>query len=563
MKDRRCCVCKTESEHVLFTDRLPEEGGFDAYDKDNLFYDEEWKVYVTKQSMLKHVKSLFNVFCKKCRASFKHMGQLKRHVSQKHNLFFCDLCLENRKVFLNEQKLYTKQELKRHIEYGEQDERNGKIDGHPECLFCHKRFYNDDEIFFHMYHSHERCHLCEARGSKFEFFKNYEMLCIHFDQSHYPCRYPECLQEHFVVFDNQLSLNRHILNRHSAQLSRKEKDKLRNITPNSLYNSNANDALRESEQNRRINHYQDVDSSNIRFMNLNGEDLYLSVHQQRTRHNVRGLQQEEQKKKQKNQNKGGKSVRYQPQRARGAFSNNRSTADGADDSNDEDDTATSTEEKKRIMNNLGQKIKSQFGKKVFNQFQKMSMDFQRGNLMATEYYEKFYNLFGDNEEELFDDLLSSMPSKESRRAEALKFARRTYHSKEYQQIREQRDKEDHSNSQQDQQPSKKQERKQLKKKAEEEAQQLSEEWPSLSTTESSLPSWGAAQSSLRGSRRKKNKKPKDDFPALGGSGSGGHLVQPPQQQHWTDSVNANVKQRGSRKRRRNKKTQLHGKIVAG
>jgi len=557
MKDKQCCVCKTESEHLIFSHLKPNTDGFASYDLKSLTYDQEWKFYVTQPPMMHHIKSLFDVHCKKCAQSFKNVHQLKGHMKHHHNLLYCDLCLEHRKVFLKDQKLYTRTQLKHHIEYGEEDERNGRIDGHPECLFCNKRLYNDDELFFHMYHSHERCHLCEAKGHKFEFFQNYPALQIHFEQEHFPCHYLQCLEKHFIVFDNQLSLNHHILTNHARELSRKEKDKLKNVTATAFISqssqSTSDHLIADSEQNRRLNQFQNADSSIIRFMNLNGQNLYLGDHQRSIRHNIHSHQREEEQKKSSQEN-AQHTVTYRPQgrRANGAFSNQRyrsGDSSGTESSSPagltpEKEEKLRDEEKQKKMIDLSGKIKSHLGGDKYNAFKRMSLQFQQGEIMATEYYERFYDLFGDSEKEYFDELVSSIPSKDEQRARALTFARNNYHTKEAQQIREIR-----KNNPPLESASQKKKKKQ---DAVKQAEKLSEEWPSLSSTEMGLPTWGGVDNALappRGRRKKKQKKPAEEFPALGG-GSGSPLVAPPQPQHWTESINAHVRVKGQRKGRR-------------
>ena len=35
-----------------------------------------------------------------------------------------------------------------------------RLQGHPLCRFCKKRFYGDGELFTHMEREHFKCHLC-------------------------------------------------------------------------------------------------------------------------------------------------------------------------------------------------------------------------------------------------------------------------------------------------------------------------------------------------------------------------------------------------------------------
>ncbi|CAI7879206.1 unnamed protein product [Closterium sp. NIES-53] len=107
--------------------------------------------------------------------SFPHVNPLKAHLQQSHRLGMCDLCLEGRKVFVCEQRLYTRRQLERHAATGdaepdreaEASEVWGGFRGHPRCEFCVKRFYGENELYQHMSVEHYTCHICQrcARGA--------------------------------------------------------------------------------------------------------------------------------------------------------------------------------------------------------------------------------------------------------------------------------------------------------------------------------------------------------------------------------------------------------------
>lgn len=75
-------------------------------------------------------------------------------------IFFCST-----QVFICEQKLYSKAQLKQHISTGDSEvdgsesERGGFM-GHPMCEFCRTPFYGDNELYSHMGTEHYKCHLC-------------------------------------------------------------------------------------------------------------------------------------------------------------------------------------------------------------------------------------------------------------------------------------------------------------------------------------------------------------------------------------------------------------------
>lgn len=538
MNDKRCCICKVESDYVIYSDTKPNSNsGYSGYNLNQLRKISEINCYVTKPYMISHIKSFFDIYCIKCGENFDKLQQLKTHMKDTHSLYYCDVCLEGRKVVLKDQKLYTFNDLKYHKDNGEEDEFSGKIGPHPECLFCNKRLYNDEELFFHMYHSHEKCHICESKGHKFEFFHNYSMLQIHFDQYHFRCIYPQC--SHFVVFDNQLQLNHHILNEHSADLSRKDKERLKSVSPSELSSTSST----QNADNARLSQFQNVDSSIIRFMSIKGENIYLGDYQKAHRYSIKSHQNEENEKIKQSQISSqtgsqlisGGTVSYQPQRrVPGAFSNSRVL---------ENLENKEIEEKKEKMKKFSNKIHSILGDRKFNQFQELTQNYQKDLIKASEFYSNFFELFGNLEEELFEEFIACLPKNENQRIEALKFARNTFHTKEYQHIREQQKNEKTEQKNIQNQPTNNNKLSNKKEKKNNTISLSEEQWPTLSNgTISSVSLWVGSQ--LGNNTTKKNKKSKnmetEDFPALSSTLDGIPIVPPPQPVDQWSNINARV-----------------------
>ena len=75
--------------------------------------------------------------------------------------------------------LYTKEELKQHAKMGDVTGplAESGFRGHPQCRFCRKSFYGDNELFSHMQQNHEQCHLCRrARPDKYIYYRDYAEL---------------------------------------------------------------------------------------------------------------------------------------------------------------------------------------------------------------------------------------------------------------------------------------------------------------------------------------------------------------------------------------------------
>ena len=99
------------------------------------------------------------------------LRELKEHLTKAHSQKFCALCLEGRKVFLQEQKLYDAKSLKKHLLTGDAD----TLIKHELCKFCNKNYYDNDALYEHFHKSHESCKLCVRQGNN-QYYKNYGEL---------------------------------------------------------------------------------------------------------------------------------------------------------------------------------------------------------------------------------------------------------------------------------------------------------------------------------------------------------------------------------------------------
>ncbi|MBA0620752.1 hypothetical protein Godav_006436 [Gossypium davidsonii] len=189
--DRRCCICKTESNVIFVTKALGDytrmindfsvlpsdvrEGRVGSY-----WYHEDTQAFFDDVDHYRMIKAMCRLSCSVCdkmdeqsndgakrRGKFRNIEQLKGHLFHKHRLVMCSLCLEGRKVFICEQKLYTRAQLHQHINTGDSEvdgtesERGGFM-GHPMCEFCKTPFYGDNELYSHMSTEHYTCHICQS-----------------------------------------------------------------------------------------------------------------------------------------------------------------------------------------------------------------------------------------------------------------------------------------------------------------------------------------------------------------------------------------------------------------
>lgn len=136
-----------------------------------------------------------------------------------------DLCIRNKKVFTHEHTLFTHAELRKHERFG--DDNPGAVDqsgfkGHPECGFCKQRFYGDDELYTHCRDKHERCHICDRSSNSRhqQYYLDYNELEKHFRTDHFLCPDTECLEQKFTVFESEMDLKAHQIEKHPNGLTK-------------------------------------------------------------------------------------------------------------------------------------------------------------------------------------------------------------------------------------------------------------------------------------------------------------------------------------------------------
>ncbi|WRT68595.1 uncharacterized protein IL334_005573 [Kwoniella shivajii] len=167
---------------------------------------------------------------------------LERHTLSTHGLMICTLCRSTLSRFAHEQGLYPPGLISLHDPSKlKRGQRQPKLRGpdidlvkswdapHPLCEFCHEAFFGPDELFKHMRSDHEECHVCRGLGDKDVYFQNYNALEKHFNQDHFPCQQPVCLEKKFVVFGTDMDLKAHMITEHSENMSSRDRAQSRQI----------------------------------------------------------------------------------------------------------------------------------------------------------------------------------------------------------------------------------------------------------------------------------------------------------------------------------------------
>ncbi|CAN1762592.1 E3 ubiquitin-protein ligase hel2 [Linum perenne] len=275
IQDRRCCICKTESDVVFVTKALgdytrmindfsvlpsePREGRVGSY-----WYHEDTQAFFDDAEHYKMVKAMCRLSCSVCDKAedetndVRNIEHLKGHLFHKHKLVMCSLCLEGRKVFICEQKLYTRSQLSQHIITGDSEvdgsesERGGFM-GHPMCEFCKTPFYGENELYSHMSRDHYTCHICQRQHpGQYEYYRNYEDLEMHFGRDHFLCEDESCLAKKFVVFQSEAELKRHNTIEHGGRMSRSKRNAALQI-PTSFRFHREQDPRRGRGRSSRLN----------------------------------------------------------------------------------------------------------------------------------------------------------------------------------------------------------------------------------------------------------------------------------------------------------------------
>ena len=215
-KEMDCCICKQELEHVVV----------DA--SGDKKFEELWAHRVKSQILpnstitindhayFEWCKSLFERHCPQCEDGkiYSSLGLLKKHVEHTHGRVFCDLCLDHRKCFLHEQRVYQGNEIAQHNAKGDA---SIQLKPHPSCEYCSTVFFSIEDLFKHCEEVHFKCFLCERENLLYHYFKNYDHLDRHFVTKHFACREKDCLEKKFVVFATALDLQAHNISAHRPQ----------------------------------------------------------------------------------------------------------------------------------------------------------------------------------------------------------------------------------------------------------------------------------------------------------------------------------------------------------
>ncbi|KAL5699258.1 RING-type E3 ubiquitin transferase [Ranunculus cassubicifolius] len=275
--DRRCCICKSESDIVYITKALGDYTtkitNFSVFRKarkegknGNYWYHQDTGAFFDDFDQYNTIKAMCKLSCSICEKTeergFKTIDKLNSHFFHKHKKLICTLCLEGRKVFICEQRLYTRTELDQHIKVGnlEVDGKESGFKGHPMCEFCRKSFYGENELYKHMTTQHYTCHICQRQNpGQYEHYKNYDDLEMHFRSLHFLCEHEACLAKKFVVFTSESDLKKHSVSEHGGSMSRSKRSALLQIPTGFRYEDSSSHGRGRGCGHGRGSHHEPPD----------------------------------------------------------------------------------------------------------------------------------------------------------------------------------------------------------------------------------------------------------------------------------------------------------------
>ena len=193
------------------------------------YTDRRFNMYFRNRELYEAYRSILDYRCQLCPQlyPFKSFRKLREHANKVHDLHFCDICMDNLKLFPSEFKMYTRAKLLTHRREGDADDTSYR--GHPSCEFCDERYLDKDALHSHLRKHHFWCHFCESDGRQ-DFYPNLHALRLHFRDKHYLCEEGDCRHDVLTAaFRNEIDLKAHCASAHSQGMSKAEVKKMRNL----------------------------------------------------------------------------------------------------------------------------------------------------------------------------------------------------------------------------------------------------------------------------------------------------------------------------------------------
>lgn len=113
-------------QQVIFTFKIESFKILRAKYERSHYQDRKFGIHFGSSSIQGAYYELLQHDCQLCCTNdrilwFKTFQQLKDHMRREHELYYCDLCVDNLKIFTFERKCYTRTELAQHRRKGDVD----------------------------------------------------------------------------------------------------------------------------------------------------------------------------------------------------------------------------------------------------------------------------------------------------------------------------------------------------------------------------------------------------------------------------------------------------------
>lgn len=214
-RQNECPICRQDMPKVIFT---KSKRSYNSLQNVNGLIDKKFKVVFETEDEKKAYEWLLAHECPECSKVFMTFIYLRDHVRRVHQLNYCELCVENLRIYSKERRCYNRAELAQHRKDGDPDNRSHR--GHPLCEFCDTRYMDNDELYRHLRRDHLYCHFCDADGLH-QYYSSYDYLRDHFRSEHYLCEEGDCINEKFTaVFRSDIDLKAHRTTVHGRGLGK-------------------------------------------------------------------------------------------------------------------------------------------------------------------------------------------------------------------------------------------------------------------------------------------------------------------------------------------------------
>ena len=145
------------------------------------------------------------------------MEQWTHHMITQHRINPCDICLNNRHVFVPEQLFYYEKDLRHHFYNGDKLSETFILP-HIRCYACKTFCFDLDSYLQHAREHHISCYICDKEATLSDIlyippsFRNFRLLDLHYQKYHYVCRLCD-----FLAFSSEAELNVHMLKIHQVK----------------------------------------------------------------------------------------------------------------------------------------------------------------------------------------------------------------------------------------------------------------------------------------------------------------------------------------------------------